>query len=89
MYLSELLIHFGNGKEIKVNLTSKDYYDISVKLMSIKNNTANITIKKINESINNSQNILRTNDNLEQPSKNNISVSSENIPKTTKIGLII
>ena len=39
------------GQEIKLNLTSKEYYDLYVKLVSINDNFANITIKKINESI--------------------------------------
>jgi len=38
-------------KEKKLNITSSTYYQLSIKLNSIANNKANITIKEINESI--------------------------------------
>ncbi len=40
------------GEEEKLNLTSLEYYDLVVKLESIKGTKANISIKKINERIN-------------------------------------
>ncbi len=42
---------FNIGDEKKFDVTEDGYYDISVKLNSISNNKANLTIKKINESI--------------------------------------
>ena len=37
------------GQEKKINLSSKDYYDVSVKLNNINNSKANITIKEIDK----------------------------------------
>ncbi len=42
---------FKIGDEKKFDVNEDRYYDISVKLNSISNNKANVTIKKINESI--------------------------------------
>lgn len=39
------------GQEKKLNLTSNDYYDLSVKLGNFTKNTANLTFKKISEKI--------------------------------------
>lgn len=39
------------GKEIKLNLTSPDYYDLYLKLENITYNKVNLTIQEINESI--------------------------------------
>jgi hypothetical protein len=39
------------GQEAKINLTSIDYYDVYIKLLSIQNNKANLSVKIINESI--------------------------------------
>lgn len=39
------------GEEKKLNLTSLDYYDLYIKLNNISNNSANITLKQINEKI--------------------------------------
>jgi len=39
------------GKEKKINVSSSTYYQLSIKLNSIVNNKANITIKEINERI--------------------------------------
>ena len=39
------------GIEKKINLSSVDYYDLSLKLNSVANNKANVTIKVINELI--------------------------------------
>jgi len=41
-----------NNQEIKLNLSSDRFYDVYVKLNSIENNKANITLKTINEIIN-------------------------------------
>ena len=43
------------GEEVKINLTSPDYYDLSLKLESISNSKASITIKTINEQIQQAQ----------------------------------
>ncbi len=39
------------GDEKKLNLTSPDYYDLYIKLNSIVNNTASITLRNINETL--------------------------------------
>ncbi|MBS3078996.1 S8 family serine peptidase [Candidatus Pacearchaeota archaeon] len=39
------------GQELKINLTSGDYYDLYLKLISINNNSANISIRKIMENV--------------------------------------
>jgi len=41
----------GIGQSAKLNLTSSDYYDLYVKLNSIKNNKAELTIQTIHEEI--------------------------------------
>jgi len=44
-------IKLGIGQSTKLNLTSKNYYDLFIKLNSITNNIAELTIQLINESI--------------------------------------
>ena len=39
------------GQELKINLSSSEYYDLYLRLNSITNNKANITIQSISESI--------------------------------------
>ncbi len=39
------------GEEVKLNLTDSEYYDLYIKLESIEQNNANITIKEIKEAI--------------------------------------
>ena len=39
------------GQSVKINLTSSNYYDLYVKLDSIENNKAKLTIRTINEEI--------------------------------------
>jgi len=41
----------GIGQSIKLNLTSPDYYDLYIKLESIKNKKVNLTIQTIHEEI--------------------------------------
>lgn len=53
------------NQSIKLNLTSSDYYNLLIKLNSIKNNKANLTIQEINEPIkeqNNTSNNEQLND---------------------------
>lgn len=44
-------IRLGIGQSIKLNLTSPDYYDLYIKLDSISNNKATLTIQTIHETI--------------------------------------
>jgi len=44
-------LSLGVGQSIKLNLTNTDYYDLYIKLNSILNNKADITIQTINELI--------------------------------------
>ena len=41
----------GVGQSKKLNLTSQDYYDLYIKLESIHNNSANLTIQSIRDPI--------------------------------------
>ena len=47
-----ITLKLGVGQSTKLNLTNKDYYDLFVKLNSIKDNKAKITIQLIHEEIN-------------------------------------
>jgi len=46
-----ITLKLGIGQSAKLNLTSSDYYDLFVRLNSIKNNKADITIQLIKENI--------------------------------------
>jgi len=46
-----IVISLGVGQSIKLNLSSENYYDLYIKLNSIANNEADLTIQIINEKI--------------------------------------
>jgi len=48
---SPITLKLGIGQSAKLNLTSPDYYDLFVKLNSVNNSKADITIQLINEEI--------------------------------------
>ena len=48
---SPISLKLGVGQSAKLNLTNSDYYDLFVRLNSIKNNKADITMQLINEKI--------------------------------------
>ena len=58
------------GEEKKFNLSSKEFYDLYIKLNEIKNNKANLTIKEINERIFVSQELDKEENQTEQLSTN-------------------
>jgi hypothetical protein len=51
VYSDPINLILGIGQSVKLNLTSEKYYDLLIKIESIQNGKANITIKSINESI--------------------------------------
>jgi hypothetical protein len=66
-------VTLGIGESTKLNLTSPAYYDLFVKLESIFNKTANVTVKVINESF-----VINTTA-LETTNKTNGTIASNNI----------
>jgi hypothetical protein len=63
------------GEEKKLNLSSSEYYDLYVKLNSIANNKANLTIKAINERIFSVQNFADNSTGNETSEENNLEKS--------------
>ncbi|MFA5173642.1 MAG: S8 family serine peptidase [Candidatus Pacearchaeota archaeon] len=61
-------LKLGIGQSAKLNLTTSDYYDLYVKLNSISNSKADITIQTINEKIPNTitGNVVNEEDNAEK-----------------------
>ncbi|RMD46215.1 hypothetical protein D6829_00080 [Candidatus Pacearchaeota archaeon] len=45
------IISLKKGESVRLNLTSKDFFDLFLKLNSVSNNSVNVTLKEINESI--------------------------------------
>lgn len=77
-------IVLGIGQSIKLNLTSSDYYDLYIKLDSISNNKATLTIQTIHETI--PKNVL---DGKSTGGEINVSVDKENEkPEINNIKLI-
>ena len=67
------------GDEIRLNLTSKEYYDLYLKLNYINGTNAGLTIKEINESI-----IKYPIDNKTYTIHNNSNDLEQNVSKTDK-----
>lgn len=69
------------GQDVKLNFSSADYYELSIKLKNIINNKANLTIKSIHEAI--SAPLQGTENkslaiNSSESNKDNLSVSEKN-----------
>jgi len=65
------------GQEIKLSINSSDYYNLYLKLNSILNNKANLTIKEINERI-----IVNATEGMVEDNESNQEVSET--PEITK-----
>ncbi len=66
----------------KLNLSSPDYYDLYVKLESIINNKAKITVKNINESI---KKYFNPNVSVEKPANNSLNINEAHEEKEEKM----
>jgi hypothetical protein len=75
------------GEEKKLNMTSKDYYDLLIKLENIIGAKANVTIKTINEKITNmaGENIISRGENESSMNK----TASQEIKKNARSRLLI
>lgn len=77
-----LIIYKGQTK--KLNLNSDNYYELFVKLNSVNYNNANITIKKINETISDKE-ISDKNDTEPNSTESNLTEDESDEPETKKI----
>ncbi len=63
------------GQSVKLNITSDEYYDLFIKLDNIITGKANVTIKKINESINRNV-LIKAFNNTEKTNDTNVTNTS-------------
>ena len=69
-----IYVVLGIGQDIRINLTSADYYDLYVKLEGVSGTKANVTVREINESISESNKIGE----IDKTSSNESNISKDN-----------